>query len=57
MYFKNVQTELIRWTGGMAGTQGYFEKSDKVYLGWHFGVETLFGGIFPAKKVGVYLTL
>ena len=40
-------------TGGMAEwreTQGYFEKSNKVYLFWHFGGQNFFWGTFSGKK-------
>ena len=43
---------LAEWRG----TQGYFEKLNKVYLGWHFGLKKNFGGSFSGRKnfLGVY---
>ena len=37
---------LAEWRG----TQGYFEKLNKVYLGWHFGLKNGGEGTFSEKK-------
>jgi len=56
---KNVGYDFLKFfrTAEWRGTQGYFEKLNKVYLFWHFGGKKIFWGYFFGHKnfLGVYL--